>query len=294
MFNEHHSEEDAHVARAKAARVDPEVNLAADDADRYVLGNQGGGEMRPAHPAAAREGFAAQDVVQQYNAHAEAALQVGGPACGGCSQAAAHRAQQLLDMRCACRLLQRVAATLVAEAGLESHASLLACPHLPACLSLGKGRALSPCCRPPPPPSQGALYSLDHSAPLQLLAAALATRERLEAEAAAAVQPGQELGGQQRQQHQQLGAARGNSGGLEDLLLAPAPSYQQLNIHDPRRYFQNMGGGAVAAGAAAGPAAGATVHDAVEVLQQVVVRPGQPLHLSLAPELLELVGGLGV
>jgi hypothetical protein len=76
MFNEHVSEEDAHVARAKAARVAPEVNLAADDADRYAGGHPGGGELRAAHPAAMREVFAAQDVAQQYNAHAEAALQV--------------------------------------------------------------------------------------------------------------------------------------------------------------------------------------------------------------------------
>jgi hypothetical protein len=77
MFNEHYTEEDAHQARAKAARVAPEVNLAADEADHVAVGNSAGGEIRSARPDMMLRLLAAQDVAQQYNQHAEAALQVG-------------------------------------------------------------------------------------------------------------------------------------------------------------------------------------------------------------------------
>jgi hypothetical protein len=77
MFNEHYTEEDAHQARAKAARVAPEVNLAADEADHAAVGNSAGGEVRAARPDVMQRLLAAQDVAQQYNQHAAAALQVG-------------------------------------------------------------------------------------------------------------------------------------------------------------------------------------------------------------------------
>ncbi len=77
-------------------------------------------------------------------------------------------------------------------------------------------------------------------------------------------------------------------------MAVAAPSFQQLNIHDPRRYFQNMGDAVAGGGsgaAAARPAGAASAHDAAEALQRAAMRPGQPLQLRTAPALLEQVGG---
>ncbi len=129
------------------------------------------------------------------------------------------------------------------------------------------------------PHMQGALAAVDPSATPQQVASTLANMERQGAQQAGA----QAAGSRQQDQQQQAGGAL-----LEDLVPLPEQHFEQLNIHDPRRYFQNMGG------VAAGPTASAssmTAYDSIEALEQVAVRPGQPVSLDLQPDVMEQVGG---